>query len=207
MTALVGSGLAAGDYNGQMFYMSGSGLTSGDATAVSYFSRGDCLYFCRNGKWFSDFWSANKTPASEEEGDADNFSAVISFLLSFENGQGWNGTTASPDATSHTFSASTTSNLTYETSTGFDKTFSDVDLSSFSGTWNTSTESLGFEAADGYSGTAINAAGHTFSASTTSTLTYEASTGFDKTFSDVDLSSFSASWNTNDFTDDPGNWS
>ena len=191
LTTLAGSGLAAGNYNGQMFYMSGSGLTSGDATAVSYFSRGDCLYFCRNGSWFPDmlgnFFDENASAGS------DTWTSAATWTLSFENNTGWTGTTATPNISGRTFSASSTNTETFEQSTGFNKTFSDVDLSSFSDSWTSSSESLSFTSAEGFTSVA-SISGFSFSAEATAQLTYEVSNGFNKTFSDVDLSSFSNGW-------------
>ena len=202
LTTLAGSGLAAGDYNGRMFYMSGSGITSGDATAVSYFSRGDCLYFCRNGIWFADLHNDH----AEVSNVTDFWVTRFSSTLSFEHGQGWPGTVSSPDVSSRTFSASTTNTETFEASTGFNKIFSDIDLSTFSNDWTVSTELLSFTAAEGFPDEPVDISSFSFSAETTGQLTYEASTGFNKIFSDIDLSTFSNDWTVSTHTEDPYDW-
>jgi len=85
------SSLAAGLYNGALFYMGAAGYSGGNAGALYHFSRPNCLYFCRNGVWHQG-WSAPQAVVATEDPFAKQ--EMINYIEKFENAAGWDSTIA-----------------------------------------------------------------------------------------------------------------
>ena len=171
--ALVGSGLAAGNFNGSMFYMSSKdGYTGGNALAASVFARGQCYYWCKNSRWYQGYYS----PIADSGDPNEGFTArtVTDMMETFDGVGNWgrNVSIANLDSFSN-FSSPNDSDSLLPTA---------VSMDSFSGWANpsdiTNTFSETFEHGQGFHGTGtVNSQGvptgtdfdspdHTFSETT-----------------------------------------
>ena len=140
--------LAAGTYNGTLFYMGAAGYTGANAHAIYYFSRANCLYFCRNGHWHSGWYAPN----SEVQATTDDpFSSdeILNYRQGFENAGGWDLTLSINDLSSSSGFTVTDSSEVMSTPV--------VDVSSFSN-WASDSDTTdglteSFEASLGFFGT------------------------------------------------------
>jgi hypothetical protein len=134
LETLASAALDNGDYNGCLFYLrgdKGKGYTGADERALSLFARPDCLYFCRQGNWYTGLHQPAPVIVYE--------SRFLSFmdaqvLEQFEIADGWQHTLAIADLTSFSDfgSLSNTDTLAFNYESGFPMTVSISDLSSFS---------------------------------------------------------------------------